>query len=81
MDSLSLPAPPVFLSVTGLYDVEYRIVVACRTGQLCVLKRGWAAARVLTSLDSQPVGRYLSIFEIYGHLSTFNPLTFMLLIY
>ena len=77
MDSLALPAPPVLLSVAGQYDVEYRIVVACRsavvlntfeglkppcccrTGQLCVLKRGWAAARVLTSLDSQPVGRHL----------------------
>ena len=56
MDSLALPAPPVFLSVTGLYDVEYRIVVACRNGSLCVLKRGWQAARVICPLDSQPVG-------------------------
>ena len=56
MDSLSLPAPPVFLSVTGLYDVEYRIVVACRNGALCALKRGWQTARVICPLDSQPLG-------------------------
>ena len=30
MDSLELPSPPVFLSVTGLYDVEFRILVTCR---------------------------------------------------
>ena len=56
MDSLGLPSPPVFLSVSGLYDVEFRIVVACRSGELCVLKRGWQTAKVITALDSQPVG-------------------------
>ena len=56
MDSLGLPSPPVFLSVSGLYDVEFRIVVACRSGELCVLKRGWQTAKVITALESQPVG-------------------------
>ena len=35
MDSLALPAPPVLLSVAGQYDVEYRIVVACRSAVPC----------------------------------------------
>ena len=56
MDSLGLPSPPVFLSVSGLYDVEFRIIVACRSGELCVLKRGWQSAKVISHLDSQPVG-------------------------
>ena len=30
MDSLELPSPPVFLSVSGLYDVEFRILLTCR---------------------------------------------------
>ena len=34
-----MPAVPVFLSVSGLYDVEYRIVVACRNGAIYTLKR------------------------------------------
>ena len=34
-----MPAVPVFLSVSGLYDVEYRVVVACRNGTVYTLKR------------------------------------------
>ena len=34
-----MPAVPVFLSVSGLYDVEYRVVVACRNGAVYTLKR------------------------------------------
>ena len=36
---MALPSVPVFLSVTGMYDVEYRIVVACRNGCIYTLKR------------------------------------------
>ena len=36
---MSLPAVPVFLSVTGLFDVEFRIVVSCRNGGVYTLKR------------------------------------------
>ena len=46
----------ITLDPRGLYDVEFRIVVACRSGELCVLKRGWQAAKIITRLDSQPVG-------------------------
>ena len=70
MDSLELPSPPVFLSVTGLYDVVFRILVTCRLlthqsigkiklcrdGALCLLKRGCPSAKLLCQLDSQPVG-------------------------
>ena len=36
---MALPSVPVFLSVTGMYDVEYRIVVACRNGCIYTLRR------------------------------------------
>lgn len=45
---LDLPAVPVFLSVTGLFDVEYRIVVACRNGCIYTLKR---SVRVTIVMD------------------------------
>ena len=30
--------------------------MACRSGELCVLKRGWQSAKIICPLDSQPVG-------------------------
>ena len=56
LDNLALPSPPAFLSVSGLYDVEFRLVAACRGGELCLVKRGWQAGRTIAQLDSQPVG-------------------------
>ena len=52
LDSLGLLSPPVFLIVSGLFDLEYRIVVANRRGELCVLRRGWYTAKVFTALNS-----------------------------
>ncbi|XP_071535409.1 BBSome complex member BBS1 [Panulirus ornatus] len=56
LNSMSLPSVPVFLSVSGLYDVEYRIIVACRNGQIYTLKRGTKIGRPTAELTSQPVG-------------------------
>ena len=56
MDQMQVPSPPAHLSVTGLYDVDYRIVVSCRNGTLCTLKRLWTEAKVIAVLDSQTVG-------------------------
>lgn len=53
---MSLPSVPVFLSVSGLYDVEYRVIVACRNGQIYTLKRGTKIGRPTAELTSQPVG-------------------------
>jgi hypothetical protein len=33
-----LPAVPVITKSTGLYDVDYRIVVACRDGNIYTIK-------------------------------------------
>nr|KAG5712923.1 hypothetical protein BaRGS_007520 [Batillaria attramentaria] len=56
--TMELPSVPVFLSVNGLYDVEYRIVTSCRNGCVYTLKRGTSEAIVkhCIELKSQPVG-------------------------
>ncbi|XP_021370593.1 Bardet-Biedl syndrome 1 protein-like [Mizuhopecten yessoensis] len=57
LTTIELPSVPVFLSVTGLYDVEYRIVVACRNGCIYTLKRGTTdVSKNCIELNSQPVG-------------------------
>ena len=53
MDSMVMPSQPAHISVTGLYDVEFRIVAACRNGSVCMLKRGWNTAKTIATLESQ----------------------------
>ncbi|KXJ22583.1 Bardet-Biedl syndrome 1 protein [Exaiptasia diaphana] len=53
---MSLPSVPSFMSVTGLFDVEFRIVVACRDGKVYTLKRGSKTAKACIELTSQAVG-------------------------
>ena len=36
---MTVPSVPVFLAVTGLFDVEYRILVACRNAKVYSLKK------------------------------------------
>lgn len=50
-----LPAAPVFLAVTGLYDVEYRVVCACRNGSVYTIKNGELTGMVI-ELEAQPCG-------------------------
>lgn len=74
---MSLPSVPVFLSVTGLYDVEYRIIVACRNGQIYTLKRGTKVGRPTAELTSQPVGlirrdKTIIVATMDHHLHSFN---------
>ncbi|KFM79265.1 Bardet-Biedl syndrome 1 protein, partial [Stegodyphus mimosarum] len=56
LSAMSVPSVPVFMDVSGLFDVEFRIVVACRDGCLYTLKRGYKAARFCVKLKSQCVG-------------------------
>ncbi|XP_071794355.1 BBSome complex member BBS1-like [Asterias amurensis] len=53
---MSIQSVPVFMSVSGLYDVEYRIIVSCRNGNIYSLKRGMKMAKHCVELNSQPVG-------------------------
>merc|ERR1719409_2471922 len=52
---VEVDAVPTFISVLGLYDVEYRITVACRNGNIYTIKNGQVLSTVI-ELESQPVG-------------------------
>jgi len=52
---VELDAVPTFISVLGLYDVEYRITVACRDGNIYTIKNGQVLSSVI-ELETQPVG-------------------------
>lgn len=52
---VELDAVPTFMSVLGLYDVEYRITVACRDGNIYTIKNGQVLSTVI-ELETQPVG-------------------------
>eukprot|EP00429_Kryptoperidinium_foliaceum_P108028 CAMPEP_0176306684 /NCGR_PEP_ID=MMETSP0121_2-20121125/63624_1 /TAXON_ID=160619 /ORGANISM="Kryptoperidinium foliaceum, Strain CCMP 1326" /LENGTH=582 /DNA_ID=CAMNT_0017648431 /DNA_START=18 /DNA_END=1764 /DNA_ORIENTATION=+ len=54
---VELDAVPTFMSVLGLYDVEYRITitVACRDGNIYTIKNGQVLSNVI-ELETQPVG-------------------------
>ncbi|KAK6180671.1 hypothetical protein SNE40_008677 [Patella caerulea] len=57
LTTVDLPSIPVFISVNGLYDVEYRLVVSCRNGCIYTLKRGSKeGSKYCIELNSQPVG-------------------------
>ncbi|XP_063232588.1 Bardet-Biedl syndrome 1 protein homolog [Bacillus rossius redtenbacheri] len=50
LHTASLGAAPTHLQASGLYDVQFRLVAACRDGSLSLVRRGWGAAKVLARL-------------------------------
>lgn len=54
--AMTVPSVPVLLDVSGLFDVEFRIIAACRDGCLYTLKRGYKVGRLCAELGSQCVG-------------------------
>merc|ERR1719160_122484 len=52
---VALDAVPTMMSVLGLYEVEYRITVACRDGNIYTIKNGQVLS-VVIELETQPVG-------------------------
>lgn len=40
------------LQAEGTYDVEFRIIAACREGLICFLRRGWLEGKVLIQTTS-----------------------------
>lgn len=55
LKKLQLPDVPVFMAVTGMYEVEYRIVVSCRNGNIYTIKKGKVIGTVI-ELETQPCG-------------------------
>lgn len=57
---VNLPSPPVLMTVSGLFDVEWRVSVTCRDGKLYNIKNGDVRGSAILSgtisdLGSQPV--------------------------
>ena len=53
---ISVPAVPVFLRVTGLYEVSYQVSVACRDSHVYTIEEGDKTPKFRISLGSQPCG-------------------------
>ncbi|XP_062892243.1 Bardet-Biedl syndrome 1 protein [Mobula hypostoma] len=53
---VTLPSVPVFLDVSGQFDVEFRIIVACRNGNIYIVRRDLKRPRHGIELNCQPVG-------------------------
>lgn len=51
----SLPSVPVFMTVSGTQDVEYRITVACRDNNVYTIKNGVVTGGII-ELETQAVG-------------------------
>ncbi|KAM5138045.1 BBSome complex member BBS1 [Mantella aurantiaca] len=53
---VSLPSVPTLLDVNGQYDIEYRVTVACRNGNVYILRRDSKRPKYSIELTSQVVG-------------------------
>ncbi|KAK1150897.1 hypothetical protein AOXY_G33303 [Acipenser oxyrinchus oxyrinchus] len=53
---MSLPSAPAFMDVTGQFDVEFRVTVACRNGNIYILRRDSKKPKYCIEPSSQPVG-------------------------
>ncbi|XP_063293337.1 Bardet-Biedl syndrome 1 protein [Pelobates fuscus] len=53
---VSLPSVPTLLDITGQYDIEYRITVACRNGNVYILRRDSKRPKYCIELGAQVVG-------------------------
>ncbi|KAM9763930.1 BBSome complex member BBS1 isoform 1-T1 [Dama dama] len=56
---MSLPSVPVFLEVSGQFEVEFRLATACRNGSVYMLRRDSKRPKYCIELSAQPVGLVL----------------------
>ncbi|CAG9759499.1 unnamed protein product [Ceutorhynchus assimilis] len=55
----NIRATPFIIKCTGLYDVEFRVIVATREGHICLLRKGWLEGKSLVQLTSNIVDMVL----------------------
>uniref|UniRef100_A0AAY3ZY42 BBSome complex member BBS1 n=1 Tax=Denticeps clupeoides TaxID=299321 RepID=A0AAY3ZY42_9TELE len=56
LSKMTLPSVPTLMDVTGQFDVEFRITVACRDGNIYILRRDSPKPKYCIELSSHPVG-------------------------
>lgn len=44
------------ISVTGQFDIDFRMVIASREGHLCILRKNWLEGRQIVKLDHPTIG-------------------------
>ncbi|CAG0880955.1 unnamed protein product [Cyprideis torosa] len=59
LTSAQMDGVPSHLVATGLYDVEYRVLIGCRDGQIFQARRGDLMAKLLVALPSAPIAVHL----------------------
>lgn len=42
---------PFIVTAAGLYDVDYKIIIATRENQVCLLKRGWLEGKSIIHIN------------------------------
>lgn len=77
VQKFKLPATPVFLSPFGLFDVEYRLYIACRNGNVYCITSGELSGIIL-ELESIPcaltlVDKNIAVATIQHALHMFTP--------
>ncbi|XP_063058675.1 Bardet-Biedl syndrome 1 protein [Engraulis encrasicolus] len=56
LSKMSLPSAPTMMDVTGQFDIEFRITVGCRDGNIYILRRDSAQPKYCIELSAHPVG-------------------------
>ncbi|XP_066144542.1 Bardet-Biedl syndrome 1 protein homolog [Euwallacea fornicatus] len=54
-NTCNVQATPFIIKGTGLYDVEFRVVIATREGHICLLRKNWLEGKSLIQLSSDIV--------------------------
>lgn len=47
---------PVLVSASGLFDVDYNMVISTREGPICILRKGWLEGQQIIRLDNPATG-------------------------
>ena len=74
LQTFNIPSVPSILNVTGVFAVDFRIIVACRDGKVRLLRKDSTSSKVFFELSSQIVGieRVLKLFMIALMDKTFS---------
>lgn len=72
--TFNLPSVPTILNVSGVFLVDFRIVVACRDGKVRLLRKDSETSKVFLELNSQIIGieRVLKLFMVALMDKTFS---------
>lgn len=68
----TMKATPCFIETSGIFDVEYRIIIASREGYVTFLRRGWLEGKLLFQTTSHIVDMIFISSENFIMVATFD---------